>query len=75
MQAQVDIGFEQLIKLAKQLQATEWEELKKEVERRASDPKPNSDLVSLLLSAPTNSKKQLDEVTKTIKAINQLRIK
>ncbi len=75
MQAQVDIEFDQLVKLAKQLPKTQWTKLKKEVEEKVPDPGQNSDLVSLLLSAPTYSKKQLDEIAKTRKAINQWRTK
>ena len=75
MQAQVDIEFDQLVKLAKQLPATQWTKLKKEVEKKSTSLKPHSNLVSLLLSAPTYSKKQLEEVAKTRKAINQWRTK
>lgn len=75
MQVQVDIEFDQLVKLAKQLPTSQWTKLKKEVEENVSDKEQNSDLVSLLLSAPTYSKKQLDEVAKTRKAINKWRTK
>ncbi|HEX8356556.1 MAG TPA: hypothetical protein VF610_04060 [Segetibacter sp.] len=75
MQAQVDIEFDQLVKLVKQLQPTQWTKLKREVEEKGAVPGQNSDLVSLLLSAPTYSKKQLDDVAKTRKAINQWRTK
>lgn len=75
MQAQVDIAFDQLVKIAKQLPATQWTKLKREVEEKTTNPKQNSNLVSLLLSAPTYSKRQLDEVAKTRKAINQWRTK
>ena len=75
MQAQVDIKFDQLVKLAKKLPPTQWTKLKREVEEKVVVEEQNSDLVSLLLSAPTYSKKQLDEVVKTRKAINQWRTK
>ena len=75
MQASEDIEFEQLVKLVKQLPASKWTKLKREVEEKASNPGLNSELVSLLLSAPTYSKKQLDEIAKTRKAINQWRSK
>lgn len=75
MQAQADIEFDQLVKLAKQLPPTQWTKLKREVEEKVTLPEQNSDLVSLLLSAPTFSKKQLDEVAKTRKAINKWRTK
>ena len=74
MQADVNIDFEQLVQLAKKLPATKWKKLKKEVEEKKIISS-NEDLVSLLLSAPTYSKKQLDEIGKTRKAINQWRTK
>ena len=75
MQTQVNIEFEQLVELVKQLPSKKWAQLKKEVEQKKIDFEQNSDLVSLLLSAPTFSKKQLDEIAKTRKAINQWRTK
>lgn len=75
MQAQPDIEFDQLVKIVKQLPTAQWTKLKKEVEEKADVHGQNSNLVSLLLSAPTYSKKQLDEVAKTRKAINQWRTK
>jgi hypothetical protein len=74
MQAEVNIDFEQLVKLAKKLPSIQWKKLKKEVEEKEYTSS-DRDLVSLLLSAPTYSKKQLDEVAKTRKAINQWRTK
>lgn len=75
MQTQVNIEFDQLVELVKQLPTKKWAQLKKEVEQKKIDLDQNSDLVSLLLSAPTFSKKQLDEIAKTRKAINQWRTK
>ncbi len=75
MQAQVELEFDQLVRLAKQLPSTQWTKLKKEVEGKVSNPNQSSDLVSLLLGAPTYSKHQLDEIAKTRKAINQWRTK
>ena len=75
MQAHVEIEFEQLVKIAKRLPATQWTKLKKEVEERIPYTTQKSDLVSLLLSAPTYSKKQMEVIVKTRKAINQWRTK
>ncbi len=75
MQVQVDIGFDQLVQLAKKLPARQWSKLKEEVDKEIDESQPNSDLVTLLLSAPTFNKKQLDEISKTRKAINQWRTK
>jgi len=73
MQAEVNIEFEQLVQLAKKLPSNQWKKLKKEVEEK--ECAESEDLVSLLLSAPTYSKKQLNEIAKTRKAINQWRTK
>lgn len=75
MQIQVDIEFDHLVKLVKQLPEPQWTKLKKEVEGNVPSQEQNSDLISLLLSAPTYSKKQLNAVAKTRKAINQWRAK
>jgi hypothetical protein len=73
MQAEVNIDFDQFVQLAKKLPSTQWKKLKREVEEKEYNA--SDDLVSLLLSAPTFSKKQLDEIAKTRKAINKWRIK
>lgn len=75
MQVQVDIGFDQLVQLAKKLPVIQWSKLKEEVDNEIDKPQPNADLVTLLLSAPTFNKKQLDEIAKTRKGINQWRTK
>ncbi len=75
METQVNIEFDQLVELAKQLPSKQWTKLKKRVEEKTSDSKQHSDLVSLLLSAPTYTRKQLEEIAKTRKAINQWRTK
>ncbi len=71
MELQVDIEFEQLVKLAKQLPATQWTKLKSEVEKEEIGANHFSDLETFLLSAPTFNKDQLDEIAKTRKAISQ----
>lgn len=75
MQIQVDIGFEQLVKIAKRLPENQWTKLKEEVEKESTDFKDSSDLEALLLSAPTFDENQLNEIAKTRKAINQWRKK
>jgi hypothetical protein len=64
MQVQVDIDFDQLVQIAKKLPAKKWDQKK-----TAPAKKPN--LEQLLLNGPVFSKKQLDEIKKTRKAINQ----
>lgn len=71
MEAQIEIGFDQLVQLAKRLPATQWTKLKQEVDKEKVSDKEVSDLETFLLTAPTFTKKQLDEITKTRKAINQ----
>ncbi|MEP7128224.1 MAG: hypothetical protein ABI729_05125 [Chitinophagales bacterium] len=75
MEVQIDIEFEQLVKIARKLPARQWTKLKLEVEKSNAYGGVNSDLEELLLTAPTFTKKQLDEIAKTRKAINQWRTK
>jgi hypothetical protein len=75
MQAQIDIGFEQLVKLAKQLPKQQWTKLKSEVEKQSVSTEQTSDMLTFLLNGPTFNKKQLDEVAKARKEINQWRTK
>lgn len=75
MTLQLDIEFDQLVKLAKKLPVTQWKKLKKEVDEHVTKETQTSDLENLLLAAPTFSKIQLNELAKTRKAINQWRTK
>jgi hypothetical protein len=75
MQLQLDIAFDQLVQLAKRLPKKEWVKLKQEVDQEHVSGKQVSDLESFLLTGPTFTKKQLNEIAKTRKAINQWRTK
>ncbi len=75
MEAQIDIGFKQLVKLVKQLPRKQWTKLKSEVEEQPVSSDQNSDMLTFLLNGPTFNKKQLDEVEKARKEINQWRTK
>jgi len=75
MEAQIDIGFEQLVKLVKQLPKKQWTKLKSEVEQQDISANQNSDMLTFLLTGPTFNKKQLNEVAKARKEINQWRTK
>jgi len=75
MQVQIDIGFEQLVQLAKRLPKTQWKKLKQEVDKEGVSNKQIFDLEAFLLTAPTFNKKQLDKIENTRKAINQWRTK
>jgi hypothetical protein len=71
MQVQLDIEFDQLVRLVKQLPKTQWTRLKDEVEKEKVEKV--SDLETLLLSAPTFTKDQLELIESTRKAIAQWR--
>ena len=74
MQVQVDIGFDQLLKIVKTLPSGQLKQLKAEIEKEAKSDK-SFDLETLLLNGPTATKKQLDTISKNRKAINQWRTK
>jgi hypothetical protein len=70
MQVQVDIGFDQLLKIVKKLPSGQLKQLKAEIEKEAKNEK-SVDLETLLLNGPTATKKQLDIIARNRKAINQ----
>jgi hypothetical protein len=75
MQAQVDIGFEQLLKVVKALPAGQLKQLKAEIEKKGKNGKSKINLEHLLLNGPVATKKQLRVIEKNRKAINQWRSK
>lgn len=75
MQAQVDIGYDELVKLVKQLPKNQWTKLKKEVDEEQPLTDKQSEMIEFLLSGPTFTKKQLAEIEKARKEINQWRTK
>ncbi|MCM5530528.1 hypothetical protein [Parasegetibacter sp. NRK P23] len=75
MQAQIDIGYDQLVKLVKQLPKKQWVRLKNEVEEKAASTSKSPDMLTFLLNAPTFNKKQLDEIDKARMEISQWRTK
>lgn len=74
MRVQVDIGFDQLLKIVKALPPGQLKQLKTELEKETKSTKA-SNLEALLLKGPTATKKQLDTIAKNRKAINQWRTK
>ena len=74
MQVQVDIEFDQIIKIVRKLPSGQLKLLKAEIEKEANINK-SIDLESLLLNGPTATKKQLDVIENNRKAINQWRSK
>ena len=72
MQVQLDIEFDQLLKMVKTLPSGQLQRLKTEIEKEAKADK-SADLETLLLNGPTATKKQLEVIEKNRKAINQWR--
>ena len=75
MQVQVDIPFEQLVKIVKTLPAGKLRLLKAVIEEEVIDSKENRNLELLLLSGPVASKKQIETIENNRKSINQWRTK
>jgi hypothetical protein len=74
MQVQLDIEFDQLLKLVKTLRSGQLKQLRAEIEKEATSDK-SVDLEKLLLNGPVATKKQLETIAKNRKAINQWRTK
>ena len=74
MQVQLDIGFDQLLKIVRKLPYGQLKQLKAEIEKEAKTSK-SVDLEALLLSGPTATHKQLENILNNRKAINQWRTK
>lgn len=75
MQVQVDISFDQLLKVVKNLPVEQLRRLKVEIEKEHKVKKSKYDLETLLLNGPTATKRQLEIIENNRKAINQLRTK
>lgn len=75
MELQVDIGFEQLVKLIKNMPEKQWLKLKQEVDEKLVKEKDREDYKKLLLNGPTFSDKQLEILNDTRKSINEWREK
>ena len=74
MQVQVEIPFDQLLKIVKSLPSGQLQQLKAEIENKTKGRK-SLDLEAMLLDGPTATKKQLDVIAKNRKEINQWRTK
>ena len=75
MQVQVDIEFEQLLKIVKTLPTGKLRQLKAEIEKNTTSQRRKIDLKSLLLNGPVATKKQLETIENNRKYINQWRTK
>lgn len=65
MQTQVEIGFEQLVQLAKSLPATQWTKLKEEVETHPPEESERENFRKLLINGPTFSQELLNAIAET----------
>lgn len=74
MQVQVEIAFDQLLKIVKTLPSGQLRQLKAEIEKESKTEKL-IDLEALLLNGPVATKKQLETIENNRKAVNQWRIK
>ena len=75
MQVQVDIAFEQLLKVVKKLPAGQLKQLKVEIEKETKGSRSKIDLKTLLLNGPVATKKEIETIKKNRKSINQWRTK
>ena len=75
MQVQIDIEFEQLVKIVKTLPTGKLRQLKAEIEKNTTSQRRKIDLKSLLLNGPVATKKQLETIENNRKYINQWRTK
>lgn len=73
MQVQVNIGFDQLLKMVKELPAAKLKQLKAEIEKGIESESPLSDLESLLLNGPVATQEELETIEQNRKAINAWR--
>jgi hypothetical protein len=75
MQVQIDIGFEQLVKLVKALPLAKRKQLKAAIESETKGQGNVTHLKDLLLKGPVASPKQLATIADNRKALNQWRSK
>jgi len=75
MEAQVNIQFDELLKIVKNLPKSKLSILRAEIEKYLTQNNNRDDFGKLLLSGPTFSKKQLENIANTRNAINQWRTK
>lgn len=75
MQVQLDIKFDELLKIVRNLPEGQLKQLKAELEKEDKGGTSRTDLETLLLNGPTATKKQLEVIETNRKAINQWRTK
>jgi len=77
MQVQVDIGFDSLVKIVKQLPKDQLLKFKEELEKESKKEGniKSKDLRSFLLDAPVFTEEQIATIEQTRKEINKWRTK
>jgi len=75
MQVQVDIEFDELVRIVKKLPEAKRFQLKAEIEKDVKPTVSREDFEKLLLNGPVATKKQLEIIKKNRKAINKWRTK
>ena len=75
MQVEIDIEFDQLLRIIRTLPSGQLKLLKSEIERERNLSKQKVDLETLLMNGPIATKKQVAVIKKNRKAINQWRTK
>jgi hypothetical protein len=75
MQAVIDIKFNELLKIIKNLPENKLSELKAEIEKETKANVDRDAFGDLLLNGPVFSKEQIDNIAGTRQAINQWRTK
>ena len=75
MQVQIDIEFNQLLKIVKTLKNGQLKQLKCVIDQDVKKEHSKIDLESILLNGPVATEKQLDIISSNRKSINQWRTK
>lgn len=73
MQVQVDIEFNQILRIVKTLKNGQLKQLKSVIEKDENKVHTTVDLESILLNGPVATEKQLDIISFNRKSINQWR--
>ena len=73
MQVEVDIAFDQLIKVIKNLPVSQLRKIQIEIEKGVKIEQKKTDLEEILLNGPTATKKQLEIIKGNRNEINKWR--
>lgn len=75
MEVKVQIPFNELVDIVKQLSPTQKIKLQKELAQKEEPSKKRSRLTKLLLNGPVFTQEQINTIEQTRKSINQWRTK